>query len=103
MALGSSQVNPLFLVTGLIGLTFSVTYLYIGITLRRLLVESPKLIENILLASMTYQVITFLLSLLNGFQTGLVIQLAVALLILWYLFANVKRLSKEVKAKAQSD
>jgi len=61
------------------------------------------LIENILLASMTYQVITFLLSLLNGFQTGLVIQLAVALLILWYLFANVKRLSKEVKAKAQSD
>jgi hypothetical protein len=103
VALGSSQINPLFLVTGLIGLAFSVAYLYIGITLRKLLVESPKLIDNMLLASMAYQVITFLLSLLNGFQTGLVIQLAIALLLLWYLLANVRRLSKEVKSKVQSE
>jgi hypothetical protein len=103
VALGSLQINPVFLVTGLIGLAFSVTYLYIGITLRKLLVESPKLIDNMLLASMAYQVITFLLSLLNGFHTGLVIQLAIALLLLWYLLANVRRLSKEVKSKVQSE
>jgi hypothetical protein len=103
MALGESQVNPLFLVTGLIGLAFSVAYFYIGIALRKLLVESPKLIDNILLASMAYQVITFLLGLFNGFQTSLVIQLAIALLILWYLLVNVRRLSKELKNKAQSE
>jgi hypothetical protein len=103
VALGSSQVNPLFLVTGLIGLAFSVAYLYVGITLRKLLVESPKLIDNMLFTSMAYQVITFLLSLLNGFQTGLVIQLAISLLLLWYLLSSVRRLSKEVKSKAQSE
>ncbi len=100
-ALGASQANLLFLVTGLVGLTFSVAYLYIGVTFRKLLVESPKMIENMLLASMAYQAITFLFSLFNGFQTGLVIQLTIAILILWYLLANVRRLSKEMKSKAQ--
>lgn len=99
--LGASQVNPLFLVIGLIGLAFSIAYLYIGITFRKLIVESPKLIENMLLASMAYQVITVLLSSLNGFQTGLIIRLAIAILILWYLLANVRRLSREMKSKAQ--
>jgi hypothetical protein len=112
VAFGASQVNPLFLVTALIGLALSVSYLYIGITWRKLLVESPKLIDNLLLAGMAYEVITFLLSLSNGFQTGLVIrpasallviQLASSLLMLWYVLANVRRLSKEIKSKAQSE
>jgi hypothetical protein len=98
--LGASPINPLFLVIGLIELGFSVAYLYIGITLRKLLVKSPKLLNNILLTSMAYQVITFLLSLLNGFQIGLVIRLAIALLLLWYLLTNVKRLSQEVKSNS---
>ena len=100
-ALGASQANLLFLVTGLVGLAFSVAYLYIGITFRKLLVESPKMIENMLLASMAYQVITFLFGLFNGFQTGLIIRLAIAILILWYLLANIRRLTKEIKSKAQ--
>ncbi len=99
--LGASPINPLFLVIGLIELGFSVAYLYIGITLRKLLVKSPKLLNNTLLASMAYQVIiTFLLSLLNGLQIGLVIRLAIALLLLWYLLTNVKRLSQEVKSNS---
>lgn len=103
LALGISQVRPVYFVTGLIGLAFSVAYLYIGITLRKLLVDSPKLIDNTLLASMAYQVITFLLSLLNGFQIGSAIQLVMALLILWYLLANTRRLSGEVKSKAKPE
>ena len=98
--LGASPVTPLFLVIGLIELGFSVAYLYIGITLRKLLVKSPKLLNNILLASMAYQVITFLLNLLNGLQIGLVIRLAIGLLLLWYLLTNVKRLSQEVKSNS---
>jgi hypothetical protein len=103
MALGALQVNPLFLVTGLIGLAFSVAYLYVGISLRKLLVESPGLIESLLFASMTYQLIIFLLTLFNGFQTGSVIQFAFSLLILWYLLSSVRRLSKEIESKAQSE
>jgi hypothetical protein len=98
--LGASQVNPLFLVIGLIELGFSVAYLYIGITLRKLLVKSPELLNNILFGSMAYHVIIFLLSLLNGFQIFLVIRLAIALLLFWYLLINVKRLSQEVKSNS---
>jgi hypothetical protein len=103
MTLGALQVNPLFLVTGLIGLAFSVAYLYVGISLRKLLVESLGLIESLLFASMTYQLIIFLLTLFNGFQTGSVIQFAVSLLILWYLLSSVRRLSKEIESKVQSE
>ena len=98
--LGASQVNPLFLVIGLIELGFSVAYLYIGITLRKLLVKSPKVIDNILFASMAYHVIIFLLSLSNGLQIVLVIRLAIVLLLFWYLLINVKRLSQEVKSNS---
>jgi thiol:disulfide interchange protein len=96
--LGTSQINPLVLVFFLIELGFSLTYLYIGITLRKLLVKSPELLNNILFGSMAYHVIIFLLSLLNGFQIVLVIRLAIALLLFWYLLINVKRLSQEVKS-----
>jgi hypothetical protein len=100
--LGTSQINPLFLVFFLIELGFSLTYLYIGITLRKLLVKSPKLLNNIIIASMAYKVITFLLISfsINSLQIALVIQLAISLLLFWYLLINVKRLSQEVKSNS---
>ena len=99
--IASSQINPLFLIISLTGLAFSVAYLYIGIMLRKLLIESPKLVNNVILASMAYLIINFLLTLLVGFQTSSVIQLAIGLLITWYLFSSVKRLSQEEKSKTR--
>jgi hypothetical protein len=99
--IAASHISPLFLIIGLIGFAFSVAYLYIGFMLRKLLIESPKLINNIILASMVYQIINFLLSLLGGFQIGLVIQLTIGLLITWYLLNSTKRLSQEEKSKAR--
>lgn len=101
--IASSQINPLFLIISLTGLAFSVAYLYIGIMLRKLLIESPKLVNNVILASMAYLIINFLLTLLVGFQTSSVIQLAIGLLITWYLFSSVKRLSQEEKSKTRPE
>jgi hypothetical protein len=100
-SIAALNVNPIFLIVGLIGLLFSVAYLYIGIRLRKLLVESPKLINNVIFGNMAYMIINFLLTLLNGFQSGPVIQLAVGLLITWYLHKGVERLSQEEKSKAK--
>ncbi len=97
---GGSQVNPPFLVFGLIELGFSLAYLYIGITLRKLLIKSPQLLNNLIFTSMAYKVITFLLIslLIHSLQIALLIQLAITLLLFWYLLINVKRLSQEVKS-----
>lgn len=101
--LSLSSVNPLFLIIGLIGLAFALAYLYIGISLRKLLVDSPKTINNVILASMAYQVLNFLLSLLNSVQVASIVQLAIGLLITWYLLNSVKRLSLEENAKSKGD
>lgn len=93
----------LSLILGLIGLAFSGAYLYVGISLRKLLVNSPQLMTNILLASMAYQVITFLPNLGGGFSIGLPIRLAIGFLIIGYLFANIKRLAQEEKLKLEQN
>ena len=97
------SLNPLFLIFGLIGLAFALAYLYIGISLRKLLVDSPKIINSVILASMAYQVLNFLLSLLNGVQVASIVQLAIGLLITWYLLNSVKRLSSEENDKIRAE
>jgi hypothetical protein len=98
----ASQINPLFLIVGLIGFAFSLAYLYMGVMLRKLLVESPGIIKNVILVSMIYQLINFLLSLLAGFQIVSIINLAIGLLITWYLLNSAERLSQEEKSKLRS-
>ena len=97
------SLSPLFLIIGLIGLAFALAYLYIGISLRKLLAESPKTIKNVILASMAYQVLNFLLTLLKGVQVASIVQLAIGLLITWYLLNSVKRLSVEENAKTRAE
>ena len=97
----ASQNNLIVWIICSIGILFSVAYLYIGITLRKLLVESPQLINNMIYASMVYLVINFLLSLLAGFQANAIMQLVLGLLITWYLLKNVKRLSQMEKSRAK--
>lgn len=90
----------ILLAIGLVGIGLSMAYLYIGIALRKLLVESPNLVTGVIIASIAYQIINFLLvNLLGGFQTVLLIQLGIGLLITWYLLSSVKRLSEEERTK----
>lgn len=96
---GVSQ-HLILLAIALIRIALSMAYLYIGISLEKLIVDSPGLIKNVIFASMAYQVINFLLvNFLGGFQTVLFIQLGVGLLITLYLLSSVKRLSEEEKSK----
>jgi len=101
--IAASQINLIFLIIGLVGLAFSIAYFYIGIMLRRLLIKSPELINNVILSSMVYLIINFLLTLLGEFQASSVVQLAVGLLITWYLLSSVKRLSQEEKSKIRPE
>lgn len=89
-ALATSNIS---LIGALINFAFCAGYFYIGISLRRLIVDSPQLINNFIFASMAYQIIDFLLELVGGSQTYAIIDLALGLLINWYLLNTVKRLA----------
>ena len=94
-----SQRNIIIVIIALLGLGLAIAYLYIGIALRKLLVKSSKIITGVILVSMGFLVVVFLLSLLGGVQAAMVAQLIIGLLITWYLLKNVKRLSSEEQGK----
>jgi len=94
-----SQRNIIVYISALIGVGFAIAYLYIGITLRQLIVKSPKIITRVILVSMGFLVVGFLFSLVDGVQTAMVAKLIIGLLITWYLLKNVKRLSLEEQGK----
>lgn len=90
-----SQGIIIIVVFSLLGLGFACIYFYMGISMRKLLIQSPKFITTVILISMGFLVASFLLSLLDGLQVSKVIELVIGLLITWYLLRNVKRLSSE--------
>jgi predicted neutral ceramidase superfamily lipid hydrolase len=82
------------LTDGLVTFAFSAVYLYLGFMLPKFLVESPQIIINFLLALTAYEIITFVfdsLSARKGDGSG---ELALGLLLNWYLYYSVKRLSQ---------
>jgi CBS domain containing-hemolysin-like protein len=91
--------NIILLVLGLIGMALSIASLYIGISLPKLLVESPKLITTVLLCALGFLVVTSLLILSLGAITAALIRLVIGSLIIWYLFNSVRRLSAEERSK----
>lgn len=91
--------NIILLVLGLLGLALSIASLYMGISLPKLLVESPKLITTVLLFALGLLVVTSLIILSAGFVTPALIRLVIGSLIIWYLFNSVKRLSAEERSK----
>lgn len=93
------NLNTINLISLILGIGFSIAYLYIGFSLRKLLVEYPKIITTVILANIVVSVLNFLLSLFQGFQLNILLGFAVGLLINWYLYSSVMRLSKEEKSK----
>ncbi len=95
--LNAINLISIILVTG-----FSIAYLYIGVSLRKLLVESPQIVTTVILANITVAVLNFLLSLFQGFQSSVFLGFVFGLLINWYLYSSVMRLSREEKSKREN-
>ena len=102
MLLAGSQGNIVIIIFSIIGLGFAVAYFYIGIALRKLITQSPNIIRGVILTSMGFLLLSFLLSLLGGVQDIMVAQLIIGILITWYLLNNVTRLSSEDQSKRET-
>lgn len=95
--------NIFLLVSWAIGLAFGMAYLYTGLSLRKLLVRSPHLINIVIYASLVQQVLSFVLQILFiGFQTQQLIGLSISVAIAIYLLCQVRRLSEVEKSRAES-
>jgi hypothetical protein len=80
---------------GLIGIGFSLAFLYVGFSLPGLLRSSAGRIATLLYVSTGWVLFVFLLGLLEGLAPVALITLILSLLILWYLLKNVRRLAAE--------
>ena len=94
-AFAGSPVLVVDAIIGFIWIAFGIAYLYIGIRLKQLLIEAPKVINSVILVSMGVLVVSFLLGVLLGMQASTGGPLIIGLLVTWYLLKNVKRLSSK--------
>jgi hypothetical protein len=87
-------------VIGVIGIGFSLAFLYVGFSLPGLLRSSAGRIVTLLYVSTGWVLFVFLLGLLEGLAPVAVITLILSLLILWYLLKNVRRLAAEAQGSS---
>jgi predicted membrane channel-forming protein YqfA (hemolysin III family) len=85
---------------GVIGIGFSVAFLYVGINLPRLLRSSASRVVTLLYVSTGWVVFVFLLGLREELAPIAVVTLLLSLLILWYLLKNIRRLATEAQASS---
>lgn len=85
-------------VVGVIGIGFSLAFVYVGFALPGLLARSPGRIVTLLYVSAGWVVFVFVLGLVEGLAPVAVFILVLSLLILWYLLKNVRRLAAEAQA-----
>lgn len=96
-----AQGNVAFIASGLVSLGLSIGYFYIGLVLRKLLVQSPQVITTVLQVSLISLLVNFALGLSDGFQVNEGFRTAIGLFIVLYLLNNVKRLSAEAIRKQE--
>jgi hypothetical protein len=87
-------------VIGVIGIGFSLAFLYVGLSLPGLLRSSAGRIVTLLYVSTGWVLFVFLLGLLEGLAPVALITLILSLLILWYLLKNVRRLAAEAQGSS---
>jgi hypothetical protein len=87
-------------IIGVVGIGFSAAFLYVGISLPRLLRSSASRIVTLLYVSTGWVVFVFLLGLVEGLAPVAVVTLLLSLLILWYLLKNIRRLAAEAQASS---
>jgi uncharacterized membrane protein len=100
--LPQAQENVIGFVFGLVGIVNSTAWVYVGLSFRRLLIESPKAITILLLVGIAFLTLSFLLILAHGLQTDEVGYLIFSLLIHCYLLYNVRCLSAEERSKSDN-
>lgn len=87
-------------VVGIIGIGFSLAFVYVGFALPGLLARSAGRIVTLLYVSGGWVLFVFVLGLVEGLAPVAVFILVLSLLILWYLLKNVRRLAAEAQAGA---
>lgn len=96
-----SSPTPIALLVELVGMGFSIAFLYIGFSLAPLLKSSAGSMVTFLYASTAWSVLVFTLSLLEGAPSPtILVTLIATLLILRYLLQNVRRLAAESQVAA---
>ena len=83
-----------------IGIGFSLAFLYVGIALPGLLRGCAGRVVTLLYVSTGWVVFVFLLGLREELAPVAVVTLLLSLLILWYLLKNVRRLAAEAQASS---
>ena len=96
----NSQGAVIAIAIGIIGIGFSLAFLYVGFSLPALLRSSPGRITTLLYVSTGWVVFVFLVGLLEGLAPVALITLILSLLILWYLLKNVRRLAAEAQVSS---
>jgi hypothetical protein len=85
--------------SAVVGLCFAVALMYVGIRLRHLLRSAPGRVTGLLVAGLALLVVAFVYDLIVGAPPRFV-YFGGALLITWYLLANVRRLAVEARSSA---
>jgi len=87
--------NPVVLGVVVFNLFVGITYLFLAIRLKTLLVTSPNVIKGVIIASMILAALSFLAGLLVTHGSSGLGSFLIETLIGVYLFTNVKRLAQE--------
>ena len=96
-ALATQPVNleTVFLLASFV---LAAAFLYVGIRLKTLLASSPRLVIGVVLATGVLSALLLLLMIVFGGPIGGMVQAVIGLLIAWYPYNNVRRLSAESRA-----
>lgn len=97
-AIIKSQGNILAIVINGCFIAVALSFLLIGIRLRRMLVSQPEIITRVLMASFVLLAAKLAISLSAAYRTGTITSI-IGFLVVLYLLANARRLSKEERAK----
>lgn len=96
------QGNTIYLISGLFQIGLSIAYLYIHISLEKLLVKFSRIIIAVILMGMAFLVVVFLICLPDSWRATEIVRLVSGLLLhlyLLYLLINIRRLSLEERSK----
>lgn len=94
-----SQPIVLMSVPSVVAVALAAAYLFLGIRLRTLLPTSPRQILFVVLVNAAGGGIQLIANIIVGSASG-ILGSAFGLLIAWYLYINVRRLSSELVAAA---
>lgn len=94
----ASEGNVVFIAISAIQFGLALGFVYVGITLRKLLSQAPQHVRLLLIVAGGWSILLFVIGLLSTIDVSGVVVLAISLLIIWYLLHNVNRLTQELRS-----